>query len=77
MPTRSLSNADQQTVDTDTMLKCGSVRGEGRHGNPSDCLAFFYAGADEQLDCCWTAGENSSIAPPLTGFVRLNEHGDV
>ena len=64
-------------VQNNDAPKCDSVRGEGRHGNPSDCLAFFYAGADEQLDCCWTAGENSSIAPPLTGFVRLNDGEDM
>lgn len=57
-----------------------TITGEGSENNPDDCLAFYDAknasmGEDEELNCCWTANEHSTLPPHLRDLVTVHSNG--
>ena len=80
--TFSSQSADGESIvkivqNPQTTMPCKNIVGEGRYGNPSYCLAFYYKGDNASLKCCCIAEQNSTITRPLDGLVHLNEQLDM
>lgn len=53
-----------------------AIAGEGPDNNPDYCLAFYNSSSTaetiDDLDCCWTANEHSSLPALLKEVVTVH-----
>ena len=87
----STESTTTTTTDTTTTMRGPSISiwynctiaGEGSGNNPDYCFAFYEkkdsvtseAEEEDDLDCCWTANERSTLSPLLRDVVTVHENG--